>query len=118
MTVETSIYTAIKGLCGNRAFRDFAPMNTVKPYVTYVQVGGESINYVDDALPSLKNGRFQFNVWGDGRDSVSSLMLQIEAALIQSAEFQARPIGAANNSYDHDMAIYGAMQDFTIWSTR
>lgn len=118
MSVETQIFNAVKDLCGSRAFRDFAPMNTVKPYVTFVQVGGEAFSHMANTVPDMKNGRFQFNVWGDGRDSVSALMLQIEEAMVTATEFQARPIGASSNSYDFDMALYGSQQDFSIWSTR
>lgn len=118
MSVEGDIFAAIKGLVGNRAFPDMAPLTTGKPYVTYSQIGGEAINYVENAVADLKNGRFQFNVWGDSRSQCSALMLQIEAALVTSSLFQARPVGAPSSSYDFDMAIYGSQQDFSIWSTR
>lgn len=118
MTVEADVFTTIKGLCGNRAYPDVAPPNTTKPYVTYTQIGGEVLSPLANVVADKKNGRIQFNVWGDTRSSVSALMLQIEAALVTSSLFQARPIGAARHDYDYDMAIYGAMEDFSIWSTR
>jgi len=118
MSIESDIFSAIKSLVGNRAFPDIAPSATAKPYVTYTQIGGEVINYVDDLVADKKNGRFQFNVWGDSRSQCSALMLQIEAAMITATAFQARPIGAPNSSYDFDMAIYGSQQDFSIWSAR
>jgi hypothetical protein len=31
---------------------------------------------------------------------------------------QARPVSAPNSEFDHDMDLFGAMQDFTIWSDR
>jgi hypothetical protein len=118
MTVEASIFSAIGGLCDNRVFPDKAPLGTAKPYVTYVQVGGEPVNYTDNFVPSLQNGRFQFNVFSDSRAQSKALMLQIETTLIMSTDMQARPIGALASDYDHDMQIYESRQDFSIWAAR
>lgn len=118
MTVEADVFTTIKGLCGNRAFPDLAPLNTTKPYVTYTQIGGEAVSYVENVVPDIQNGRFQFNVWGTSRSQCSALMLQIEAALVTSSLFQARPVGAPLSGYDYDMALYGSQMDFSVWSSR
>ena len=118
MTVEADIFQCIKGLVGNRCFPDLAPLSTVRPYITYVQIGGEAISYLDNTVPDGKIGRFQINVWGDTRASVSALMLQVEAAMIQATAFQARPLSAPSSDYDHDSLVYGAMQDFSVFSTR
>jgi hypothetical protein len=45
-------------------------------------------------------------------------MLQVETAMIQATAFQARPLTAPSSDYDHDMLVYGAMQDFNVFSTR
>lgn len=118
MTIEAEIYSALNGLVGNRCFPDLAPLSTVRPYITYVQIGGEAISYLDNTVPDGKIGRFQINVWGDTRASVSALMLQVEAAMIQATAFQARPLSAPSSDYDHDSLVYGAMQDFSVFSTR
>ena len=118
MTIEASIYTAIKGLCANRVYPDVAPITATKPYVTYTQVGGEAVSYLEIAVPSLQNGRFQFNVWGDSRAVCSALMAQIEVALVTATTFQARPIGAPVSTYEHEMEIYGSQIDMSIWSAR
>ena len=118
MTVEADIFTALKGLVGNRCFPDFAPLSTVRPYITYVQIGGEALSYIEDTLPNGKYGRFQVNVWADTRASASSVMLLVEAALIQAAAFQARPLSAPSSTYDHDSIVYGSMQDFNVFSAR
>ncbi len=118
MTVEADIYTALKGLVANRCFPDMAAHDTVRPYITYTQIGGEAISYVDDTLPDHKHGRFQINVWADTRASASSVMLQVEAAMVQAQAFQARPIGAPSSDYDYDMKLYGSMQDFNVTSIR
>jgi len=118
VTIEVDLFDAIKGLVSNRAYPDFAPQATTRPFITYSQIGGESLSFVENTVPSKKNGRFQFNVWGDTRASCSSLILQIESALVTATAFQARPVSAPSSDYDHDMGLYGAMQDFTVFSTR
>jgi hypothetical protein len=118
MTVEADLYNALKGLVGNRCFPDFAPLSTVKPYITYTQIGGEALTLLDGSLPDKKHGRFQINVWGDTRASVAALMLQVELAMSQVTVFHARPVSAPSSDYDHDMLIYSAMQDFSVHSAR
>ena len=118
MTVEADIYTALKTLVANRVFPDMAPLTTTKPYITYSQIGGESVSFLDNSVSSRQNGRFQFNIWGESRASCSALMLLVESALVASTVFQAKPVSAPASTYDNDMFIYGSMQDFSIWSNR
>lgn len=118
MTVEASIFTALSGLCSNRVFPDVAPFGTALPYITYTQVGGEAFSHLANTVPDKQNGRFQFNVFGTTRSACMALMAQIETALVTATAFQARPIGAPVNTYDHDMQLYGCMCDFSIWSSR
>lgn len=118
MTVEASIFTAISSLCGNRVFPDSAPFGTAMPYVIYTQTGGEAFSYLENAVPSKQNGRFQFNVFGTTSAACKALIAQIEQALVTSTAFQARPIGAPVSTYDHDMNIYGSQIDMSIWSDR
>jgi len=118
VAIEDDIFTAIKGLCGNRAFPDKADYGTAKPYVTYSQIGGEAFSHMANTVPGKQNGRFQFNVWGDTRAQCSALMAQIETALVTSTAFQARPIGAPSGGYDPDMDLRSSQCDFSIWSNR
>ena len=118
MTVEASIFGLLAPLVANRCFPDFAPITTAKPYLTYTQIGGEALTLLDGSLPDKKHGRFQINVWGDTRASVSALMLQVELAMSQVTVFHARPVSAPSSDYDHDMLIYSAMQDFSVHSVR
>mgnify|MGYP003641573501 FL=1 len=118
MTVEANIYSALNALVSGRVFPDTAPLTTTRPYITYTQIGGEALTYFEAAVPSKQNGRFQVDVWGDTRSQCSALMLQIESALVMATPMQAKPIGASSTSYDHDMLMYGSMQDFSIWSDR
>ena len=62
MTVESMLFDALKGLVSNRVFPDIAPDLTPRPYITYQQVGGVAVNFLDPTIPSKANGRIQVNV--------------------------------------------------------
>lgn len=118
MTVEADIKTALNSLAPGQVFPDVAPAATVAPYITYQQVGGEAVSFLEQTLPSKKNGRFQISVWAATRASAAALVLQCESALITTTAFQASAIGAAVSVYEEDTRLYGALQDFSIWSDR
>lgn len=117
MSLETSLYTLLSVQCP-RVFPDVAPYDTARPYITWQQVGGDPLSYVDDTVPDRRNCLIQINAWADTRLQANDLMLQIESALITSTLFQARPAGALIAAHDQDADRRGAMQDFSIWSTR
>ena len=118
MTIEAQLFSALSPLVSGRVFPDVAPMSTVRPYIVYNQVGGEVVSYLANTVPTQQNGRFQFNVWADTRATCAAVMLQVETALVTSTEMQATPVGAPHGDFDHDMDLFGAMQDFSIWSER
>lgn len=113
MSIETSIVSALTGLVAGRVFADVGIAGTAKPYITYQQVGGTSVNFVDAAAPSKANGRFQINVWGDTRSSVAVLAAQAEAAL--RSVLQATVLGQPVASYEPDTLLRGSRQDFSFW---
>lgn len=120
MTVEADLYSAVQSLVGGRVFPDVAPFGTAKPYITFQQVGGEAVSFLESTLPSVKNGRFMFKVWAGSRLEAAALALQVEAALVISIAFSARPEGApvAVSETDTEMVLYGTVQDFNVWSNR
>lgn len=118
MTIESDIYDTLKGLVGNRVFPDVAPFSTTRPYITYQQVGGTPIHYIDPTLADKKHGLFQINVWAETRSQAASLALQVEAAFIAATAYQARPAGGLVAQHEPDLNLYGTMQDFDVWSTR
>lgn len=117
MSVEKAIREALLPVCP-RVFYDFAPVETQRPYVTFQQIGGRVLSFMDPTVPSKKHGEFQVNVWADKRTDASALARQIEAALIAAAAFQASPIGAPASDFDPDIPVYGAQQSFSVWSDR
>ena len=118
MTVESSIYNALKGLVGNRVFPDVAPLATVKPFITYIQIGGEAVSFLERAVPSKQNGSFQIDCYADTRAATAALALQVESAMVTATTFQSKPVAAPSARYDSDMLIYSSTQDFSVWSDR
>lgn len=117
MSLESDLYTVLGAVCP-RTFPDVAPTTTVRPYVTYQQIGGEAVTTLDRFVPNKRNARVQVNVWADTRASAVSTMQAIEDAIRMSVLFQGEPESAPTSDYDHDMMVYGSMQDFTIWADR
>lgn len=117
MTVEADIRTALVAVCP-RVFPDFAPVSTMRPYITYQQVGGQALNYLEATAPNLKHGDFQINVWADTRASAASVALQVEAAMRAATAFSARPASAPVSDFDAEIPVYGSRQDFSVFSPR
>lgn len=117
MTVEASLYTALASLVSNRVYRDIAPQTvTTLPRITFQQVGGEAVNFLDSAtVPSKKNARFQVNCWAADRDEVAALSRQVEDALRTTTALQTSVLGAPVAAFEEDTRFYGTRQDFSVW---
>ncbi|KIF80778.1 DUF3168 domain-containing protein [Noviherbaspirillum autotrophicum] len=118
MTVEADIFNLLKGLVSNHVYPDTAPAGTPRPYITFQQVGGIPLSFMEGAVPSKKNGRFQVNVWADGRTAASALALQAESAFITATTIQAVPLGGPIALHEDELKLYGTQQDFSVWSDR
>jgi hypothetical protein len=117
MTLEEKLHVLLQSICP-RTFPDFAPTDTLRPYVTWQQIGGDTVDFFDRAAPSKENALVQVNVWSDRRAEAKDLIKQIESALITALVFDARPTAAASSDADPDMARYCCRQDFTVWADR
>jgi len=116
MALEVDLNTLLKTLCA-RVYPDVGPEPLpARPYITWQQVGGEAITFLDRTLPGKRNARMQINVWADTRLAANALALQVEDALRLSTAFQASPVGSLVGSYELDLKLYGTRQDFTIFS--
>jgi hypothetical protein len=119
MTVEADIFTALKGLVSNRVYPDLNDAQTVTtPYIVYQEISGEVVNFMEAAVASKKNGRFQIACWATTRAASKALALQVESAMVLASTFQAKPIGGQTSVYDEDTKLRGTRQDFSVWSTR
>lgn len=118
MSVESDIYDALQGLVSGRCYPDEAPSGVALPYIVYQQVGGEALLYLENVLPSKKNGRIQVAVWATTRSQAASVSLAAEAAMVASTDFQASPLGASVADIDAQTDYRGMRQDFSVWSDR
>jgi len=114
MSLDALLLPVLGALVGGRAYPDVPPPDVVAPYITWQQVGGQAVNYLDTATPvTRRNARVQVNVWAVRRSTASSLMAGAEDAL--KASVQAYALGAATSLHEPDLQLYGSMQDFSIW---
>lgn len=118
MTVEVDIEAVLAPLVGGRVFPDTAPFKTPRPYATYQQIGGLTLNPIAKEVASSKNGFFQVNVWSDRRAEADAIALQIEEALVTAEAFAAKPMAGPISINEADLNRYGKQQDFSIWSDR
>jgi hypothetical protein len=117
MSLETELTTVLSGICP-RVFPDVAPYGTQQPYITWQQIGGPALTYVEGALPDKRGALIQINVWDDRRIDANAMALQIEAALVAATSMQAQARSAFSASFDDADLARGTMQDFEIWAAR
>ena len=118
MSVESDIFNTLKALVGNRCFPDFAPLGTVRPFITFEQAGGDALYFIDGALPDKKHGRFEIGVYADSRATCASVALQVEAAMAAATAFQSTAIHAPVSDYASETLIYSSTQNFSVFSAR
>ena len=117
MTISAEIKTVLATAC-TRVFPDFAPVGTTRPYVTYRQVGGQPINPLDKTVPGQAFRAFQINVWANSRASAALTMAAIDSAMRQATTFIALPVSEPVSDFDADVPVFGAEQDWEIFSDR
>lgn len=119
MTVETELNTLLRTLCP-RVYPDVAPAGTARPYVTYSGIGGKPLRWLDNTAADKRHTIMQINVWSSTRLETMALIRSIEEALCASSTLTAMPMDEPYSTYEEDAEppIYGANQDFSIYSTR
>lgn len=115
MSLEATLYSALRALVGDRVFPDVAPPTTARPYITYQAVGGEAVNFVEGGAPGTRNARVQVNVWADTRLQASQVGNAAEDILRSVAALQPVVLGAAVSMFDEDTGLRGQRQDFSFW---
>lgn len=93
---------------------DTAPMGVKYPFITYQQVGGQAVNFLDPTVPDKKHARIQINVWSKSRQESTTLIRQIED-LLRSPPANGYVEGASVSQYNFDAGLYGSRQDFSFW---
>lgn len=117
MSVEGDIFSALTGLVSGHVYPDVAPQAvTTLPRITYQQVGGDAVNFLEPTIPSKKNQRFQVNGWAVNRLAAATLGRQIEDTLRVVPGLQVTVLGAPVAVYEVETGLYGTHQDFSTWS--
>lgn len=112
--MESDLFATLQAQCA-QVWPTVAPTDTPRPYVTYQQIGGDVLEYLDNPPPMARNAYMQINAWSDDPQVAKDLMRQIEAALLAATAFAASPMAAMQDDHDPDMQVYGARQDFSVW---
>lgn len=118
MTIDVQIFSALNSLAGGRVYPDIAdvaPEELSYPYITFQQVGGSALNFLEGTCPDCSNARVQINVWGVTRLSVSDVAEQVEKAMRSAAQLQTTVLGARVSLYESDTKLRGSRQDFSVW---
>lgn len=115
MTVESVLYAALSPLVSARVYPDIAPQGVLAPYITYQQVGGESVAFLEPGVPSKKNARMQINVWAETRLAANVLARQVEDLMLVTMSLQPTALGSFTAMQDEDSSLYGTRQDFSLW---
>lgn len=113
MSFEPALATALAALVSGRAYPDFAPQDTVEPFITYQQVGGVPTNTLAGSSNG-QNARVQVNVWAKTREQANTLMRSVEA-IVTAAPFRAVSLGNLVAEYNSPTHGRGARQDFSFW---
>lgn len=116
MSIEADLFALLNAI-NPRTYPDVAPEGTATPYVTWQQIGGESLRYVDNTADS-RYPLIQISVWSRTRMEASTLIQQIEDALCAAPAFQATPQGDAMSRYEPDTGLYGSIQRFDVFGPR
>jgi hypothetical protein len=115
MTVESDLFDRLKTLVTNRVYPLAAPPGVVTPYIVYQKVGGLPVTFVESAMPSKANARFQITAWATTCLAASALIRAVDASLRTSAVLRAEPLGGVVDTFEPDTQLYGARQFFSIW---
>lgn len=117
MSLESSIFDSLKSLVSNRVYPDVAPISTALPYITYQQVGGRAVSFLESAVVGKRNARVQVNCWAATRLAASNLARSAEDALVVDTTCRAIPLAAMVATFEDETEppLYGTRQDFSIW---
>jgi hypothetical protein len=116
MAIEETMYSTLGSLFDGRVYPDIGPNDVALPYAVWTQVGGSTVDLVNNSDPILRNSRIQLNIWATTRLQANQLMRSAEAAL-RTHPVNGRPVGALMARLDPTEQLRGAQQDYSIWWT-
>lgn len=117
MSMESNLVTLLKTVCP-RVYPDVAPAGPTLPFLTWQELGGAPVRFLDNTAADKRNTYTQVSVYSATRAESLSLIRAAEDAMCASLLFAATPMGEPITSYEEDTKLYGAIQRFTIWAAR
>lgn len=111
--MESDLVALLEAICP-RVSPDVAPLSTQRPYITYQQIGGRSLRWLDNTASDKRHALIQINVWHSQRIAATDMAHAIEESLCTQAVFVATPQGEIQTTYEHDLGLYGTIQTFGI----
>lgn len=117
MSFEAPLLIVLRTVCP-AVHPDASPTNALPPYITYQQVGGRPLRYVDNTAADLEHAAVQINVWAASRKQATEMCRAVESALCAATTFVARPIAEPVSINEFDLGLRGCEQDFDIWAAR
>lgn len=116
MAIEADIFVALDDLVDGHVYGFLAPQTmTVLPRITYQQVGGTPINFLENSSVEKDRCRFQFNGWHRTRHEAVALGRSIANALRAHTSLQATAASGMMYVYEEDTGLYGTRQDFNLF---
>lgn len=120
MTIEADLVTALRTVCP-RVSPDVAEFGTVRPYITWQFIGGQTLRALNGVPFDKRHTLLQVNVWSQSRAEALTLMRQVETVLCDTAQpFTARPEAepVSDVADDIEPMLYSSVQDFSIHASR
>jgi hypothetical protein len=119
VSLEADVVTVLQGQCP-RVFPSEAPVNTLRPFVTWEHIGGDPLRYIDNTAAAQRLALLQINSYASTKAEALTLAQDIEDALCAATGFSARPSAGVRGDHSSDVepALYWALQEFEVLGTR
>lgn len=104
---------AVTALVSTRIYPDTAPQDSVKPYITFSDVGGQTNNYLGD-VPGIDNQVVQIEITALTSASREAIKNAVIAALDPVANMVSQPMG----TWEFETKTYRLMLEYSFWVGR
>ena len=110
---EQSIRDVVLPYVTGGVFFDSADIGTAPPFVVVVEIGGQTVNFLDGTSPSKRNVVFEINVFARSRLEANTIARQVEAQM--RSQLQAVVESEVTSGYDEPTNLSGSRQQFSAW---
>jgi hypothetical protein len=117
VSLESDVLAVLQAQCP-RVYPSQAPLNTVRPFLTYDHLGGDALRYMDGTAANKRMAQLQVTVWAADKPTAITLMLAVEEAMCTAAAFSCAPVGALQSGYEYEGEIFRSFQEFSVLGAR